>query len=343
MSYSASGLSTITVSARIGAMVVHAAAARGVAPERLCELAGFDLAIAKDPDARIPLSVETQLWDEAARLSGDDAFGLHTASGIQPGVFDVLDYACRTAPSLRVSLERLVRYNRLEHDVAVFSLDVGDSIARLEHRFRLPGVEPSRQAAEFTLASIIVIGSQIVGDSVRPRAVELRHSAPQETTEHLRAFGVEPRFGCEANVLQLEREVLERPAPNADPALSRIIERQAEALLAARPEPAESIADRVRRLLVASLGEGDITLDGMADKLRMSERTLQRRLADEGLSFDDIVEQQRKQLAQRYLADAKLAVSEVAYLLGYSEPSAFHRAFKRWTGMTPKEMRSRAA
>lgn len=335
--------STITVSARIGAMVVHAAAARGVAPERLRELTGFDAAIAKDPDERIPLAVETQLWDEAARLTGDDAFGLHVASGIRPGVFDVLDYACRTAPTLRVSFERLIRYNRLEHDIAVFSYTERDSIARLEHRFRIPGIEPSRHAAEFTLASIIVIGGQILGEPLRPRAVEFRHPAPRATTEHLRAFGVEPRFGCEANALELDREVLERPAPNADPALSRIIVRQAEALLAVRPEVVETTADRVRRLLVASLGEGDITLAGMADKLRMSERTLQRRLADEGLTFDDLVEQQRKQLALQYLSDPKLAVSEVAYLLGYSEPSAFHRAFKRWTGMTPKEMRARAA
>jgi AraC-like DNA-binding protein len=336
-------LSSITVSARIGAMVVHAAAARGVEPERLCELTGFDVASAKDPDERIPLAVETQLWDEAARLTGDDAFGLHVAAGIRPGVFDVLDYACRTAPTLRVSFERLIRYNRLEHDIAVFSYVERGSVGRLEHRFRIPGIEPSRQAAEFTMASIVVIGGQILGEALRPRAVEFRHTAPRETVEHLRAFGVEPRFGCEANALELDREVLERPVPNADPALSRIIVRQAEALLAARPEVVETTADRVRRLLVASLGEGDVTLAGMADKLRMSERTLQRRLAEEGLTFEDLVEQQRKELALQYLADVKLAVSEVAYLLGYSEPSAFHRAFKRWTGMTPKELRARAA
>jgi len=336
-------VSTITVAARIGAMVVRAAAARGVAPERLRELTGFDATIAKDPDARISLEVESKLWDEAARLTGDDAFGLHAASGLQPGVFDVLDYACRTAPTLLASYERLMRYNRLEHDVAVFGFVERGRIARLEHRFRVPGVEPSRHAAEFTLAAVIVISTQVLGEPVLPSVVEFRHAAPRATTEHVRAFGVEPRFGCELNALELDRALLDRPVPNADPALSRIIERQAEALLAARPDPVETTVDRVRRLLVASLGEGDITLAGMANKLRMSERTLQRRLADEGTTFDELVEHQRKQLALRYLADAKLAVSEVAYLLGYSEPSAFHRAFKRWTGVTPKDMRSRAA
>lgn len=324
-------------------MVVHAAAARGVEPDLLRKLTGFDAALTKDPDERIPLAVETQLWDEAARLAGDDAFGLHVAAGLRPGVFDVLDYACRTAPTLRVSFERLIRYNRLEHDIAVFSYVERGSVARLEHRFRILGLEPSRHAAEFTMASIIVIGGQILGEPLRPRAVEFRHAAPRETVEHVRLFGVEPRFGSEANVVELEREVLGRPVPNADPALSNIIVRQAEAMLAARPEVVETTADRVRRLLVASLGEGDVTLAGMADKLKMSERTLQRRLAEEGLTFDELVEQQRKQLALEYLSNVKLAVSEVAYLLGYSEPSAFHRAFKRWTGMTPKEMRARAA
>ncbi len=215
----AAALSTITVSARIGAMVVHAAAARGVEPERLRELTGFDAAVAKDPDARIPLAVETQLWDEAARLTGDDAFGLHVASGIQPGVFDVLDYACRTAPTLRVSFERLMRYNRLEHDIAVFGYVDRGAIARLEHRFCIPGIEPSRHAAEFTIASIVVIGGQILGEPLRPRAAEFRHPAPRATTEHLRAFGVEPRFGCEVNALELDREVLERPGPSGQSAV----------------------------------------------------------------------------------------------------------------------------
>jgi AraC-like DNA-binding protein len=124
--------------------------------------------------------------------------------------------------------------------------------------------------------------------------------------------------------------------------LSRVVIRHAEALLAALPVPApDSSAHRVRRILADALadGEGQATLAAVADKLHMSERSLQRRLADEGLKFDALLDELRRELAVRYLQDRKVAIAEVAYLLGYSEPSAFHRAFKRWTGKTPSELR----
>src|SRR5689334_5807552 len=134
-------------------MIVAAAAARGVDGAALARTAGFDPASGDDPDARISLAIEERLWDEAARRTGDDAFGLHAAERVQPGAFHVLDYAVRTAPTLRASLERLVRYNGLVHDVAVFTLADRDGVTRLEHTFR-GGVArgQGRHGAECTLA-----------------------------------------------------------------------------------------------------------------------------------------------------------------------------------------------
>jgi AraC-like DNA-binding protein len=333
----------IEMSARIGAMIVQAAAARGVPTGELIRATGFDPVAAEDPDARISLELEETLWNEAARRSGDDAFGIHAAEGLRPGVFDVLDYAVRTAPTARIALDRLARYNRLEHDAAVFAVLDGGEVTRVEHAFRVTHAVQCRHSAEFTLASVVVVGAQITGEELRPRAVEFRHAAPAWSAEHLRLFGVVPRFSMQVNALEFDRSVLDRPVPAADPALWRVIERHAEALLAARPDPAESATQRVRRLLATSLGEGDPSLAGVAERLRMSERSLQRRLADEGVTFDVLLDELRRELALRYLRDRQMAIAEVAYLLGYSEPSAFHRAFKRWTGMTPSELRRRAA
>ncbi len=138
-----------TVSARMGAMIVAAAAARGVAADGLMAAADFDPAWLHDPDARIPLTVETRLWDEAARRSADPAFGLHVAAAIRPGMFQVLDYAVRTAPDLGTALQRLARYNRLLHDVATFDIQPEGTVTRIEHRFADPSVRPSRHAVEF--------------------------------------------------------------------------------------------------------------------------------------------------------------------------------------------------
>lgn len=324
-------------------MIVHAAAGRGADAKALCAEVGFDLALAQDPDARIPFALEEALWSAAARASGDDAFGLHAAEAIQPGAFDVLDYAVRTAPTLGAALARLVRYNRIVHDAATFTVVPRGELVRIEHGFRFGSEVQGRHSAEFTLASLVAISSQIAEQPIRPRAVEFRHGLPGDRSEHRRVFGLEPRFAQRINAIELDRAVLELPAPRADTRLSRVIERHAEALLEARPDPALSTADRVRHVLAAHLGEGDISLGAVAERLKTSERTLQRKLADEGVSFDALLDELRRDLALRYLADPKIAVAEVAYLLGYSEPSPFHRAFKRWTGKTPTEARRRAA
>jgi AraC-like DNA-binding protein len=336
----------IEVSAGIGAFIVQAAAAAGVPRAEIETRTGFTSTWADDPDARIPLEMETALWEEAARAAQDSAFGLHAAEGLRPGVFDVLDYVVRAAPTVRASLERLARYNRLVHDAAVFTIsDKPGGIVRVEHGLSRPGVVQSRHAAEFTMASLVVIGAQMSGAPLAPVAVELRHAPPDAgaRAEHLRLFGVGPRYGRAANALELSGDDAARPVLNADPLLSRIVVRNAEALLAERPAAAETAAGKVRRILSGLLGddESGVSLAAVAARLHMSERSLQRRLADEGLTFDAILDELRRELALRYLADEKVAIAEIAYLLGYSEPSAFHRAFKRWMGTTPAEARQR--
>jgi len=339
----------IELSARIGAMIVHSAAASGVDPKALEAATGFRTDLAADPDARIPLALETALWAEAERLSGDPDFGLHTALRIQPGAFDVLDYAVRTAPTLRVALDRLARYNRLEHDAAVFSLSAemapgGVALTRVAHTFRggVPGqtLGQHRHSITFTLASLIVIGQQMSGAPLIPREVTFQNAAAGDLAAQARVFGVAPRYGARDNAVAFIAADLERPVPAADPRLWRIIERHAEALLATRPEPTQGLSARVLATLMATLSEGPPTLAATATRLRLSERSLQRHLRDEGTTFDALLERLRRDLAQSYLADPRLSIAEVAYLLGYSEPSAFHRAFRRWTGVTPGELRA---
>src|SRR3954454_12559259 len=336
----------IEVSAGIGAFIVSAAAAAGVPRAELEKRTGFTLSWADDPDARIPLEMETALWEEAARATRDSAFGLHAAEGLRPGVFDVLDYVVRAAPTVRASWERLARYNRLVHDAAVFAISEGaGGGVRIEHALSRPAPAQSRHAAEFTMASLVVVGAQMSGAPLAPTAVELRHAPPDAAAraEHLRLFGVAPRYGRAVNALELPAAAAARPVPSADPLLSRIVVRHAEALLVERPAAAETAAGKVRRILTGLLGDDETgaSLAAVSARLHMSERSLQRRLADEGVTFDAVLDELRRELAVRYLADEKVAIAEIAYLLGYSEPSAFHRAFKRWTGTTPAEARQR--
>jgi AraC-like DNA-binding protein len=133
----------------------------------------------------------------------------------------------------------------------------------------------------------------------------------------------------------LAGELLDRPVPTADPGLSRIVTAHAEQLLAALAPAADMLTARVRRQLAEGMANGPMTLTQVARRLHLSERSLQRRLEAEGTRFAQLVDEVRRELALRYIADERLALGEVAYLLGFAEPSPFHRAFKRWTGTTP--------
>lgn len=337
-------MTEIEVSARIGLAIVQFAEARGANAAQLLREVELDVQRMRDPDARIPVELEERLWETAARLVGDAHFGLRAATLLHPGAFDVLDYAIRTAPTLRVGLDRLVRYNRLVHSAAVFHLEERADSVVVEHAFAVPGRRPGRHASEFTIASLRVMAEQLSGAPVQPCSASFPDDAPsQDVTAYEQVLGVRPRFGAPVGSLELRRIDLDRPCPAADPMLSDVILRQANALLAARPDPTTSFAVRLRQQLVGLLAEGNLTIAGMAARLKMSERTLQRRLSTEGLTYDAVLDQLRHELALRYLADPAMAIGEVAYLLGYAEPSSFHRAFKRWTGMTPADARTRAA
>lgn len=327
------------VSAHIGALIIQVAAARGVHAQQLMAEADFDPAWLADAEARMPLAVEERLWNLAADLTGDPLFGLHAAAAIRPGAFDVLDYAVRTAPDLRAALQRLARYNRLVHDLASFEMIPAGDAVRIEHRFEGHGARPCRQAVEFTLASLVVVASQIGGEPVRALAVEFAHAAPGGIYAFRQVFGVVPRFDAPASCLVLSCEVLDRLVPAADPTLSRIVTSHAEQVLAAHVPVHEAIAAQVRRQLAEGMASGPMTLRQIAQRLHLSERSLQRRLDAEGTRFADLVDEVRRELALRYMADERLALGEVAYLLGFAEPSPFHRAFKRWTGTTPAAAR----
>ena len=330
-----------TVSARVGAMIITVAAERGVDVARLMAEAGFEPAWLHDPDARMPLAVESRLWDSAVRHTGDAAFGLHAAAGIRPGTFQVLDYAVRTAPDLGTALERLVRYNRLVHDLARFDIQHVPGAVRIVHRFEHAVQQPCRHAVEFTLASLIVVAAQISAQPVAALGVEFAHTPPEDETAYRAVFGVSPRFGALVSCLVLSDDLLARPIPSADPELSRIVTGHAESLLAEQ-EILPSLSERVRQELSRGLVHGMHSLERVAGALGMSGRTLQRRLAAESVGFTDLLDDVRRTLALQHIANARLSLGEIAYLLGFSEPSAFHRAFKRWTGMTPRAARQRS-
>jgi AraC-like DNA-binding protein len=170
------------------------------------------------------------------------------------------------------------------------------------------------------------------------REVRFQHAAPKDTSEHERIFRAPVQFERGDSELVFESALLRLPLVEADPTLCAMLDRHAEELLTKLPRRG-GLIDDVRALLRQSLNGGDPGLEAISQQLGLSPRTLQRKLKDERTSHQDLLDEMRRDLSVRYLQEPEMAICEVAYLLGFSEPSAFHRAFRRWMGTTPRAYR----
>lgn len=291
---------------------------------------------AMDPDERVPIAPMLELLQGAVALTGDEDLGLKAAREIVPGDYGAIEFMAGSAGDMRQAIELLGRYLPLVNDALEFSLRVenGQALLQLDSRVRLP-----RAAADFQAAAFYVATLQR-GHVVDPMfEVRFTHEAPADIAEYQRTFAPGKLvFGAPWSGFMFDATSLDRPFPSADPSLHHVLRKYADVLLSQRPR-SESLSDRVGALIGERLANGDPSVTRIARSLGMSRRTLARRLAEERTSFSELLEGTRKQLALRYVSNHELALTEIAFLLGFSQTGAFHRAFKRWTGRTPRDYR----
>ena len=328
----------VTVSLRSIQPVLMYIGARGHDTTALIRRHGLNPVLLRDPEARLPHAAAIGLWQTAAELTGDSDLGLHIAQAIQPGQFGALEYVLRTSGNLGEAFGRLSRYHRLLHDAASVDLEIKDGCAVLSHRLPLPGGAP-RHVSEFILAAWLLTSRQATGTDCTPIHVCFPHPAPADTSEHRKTFDCPLKFEQRRSELVFRRSALELPLLKSDPILQGIVEAQVVWLLAKLPK-AEATIDAIRRFLAEELSKGQPRLEQLAPRLHMSSRTLHRKLEQEGTNFRHVLSEVRRELALRHLMEGRLAIGEIAFLLGFSEVSAFHRAFKHWTGHTPHAYRA---
>jgi AraC-like DNA-binding protein len=307
--------------------------ARGHDSNAFLRASQVDPIIFRDPEARLPHAAAIAMWLAAGQLTKDPNLGLHVAAGIRPGIYGALDYAVRTCATLGEGLQRLTLYHRFLHDVAQTKLSVDHTRAILSHHLPLPGGAP-RHVSECVAAGWLLASRQATGLNFIPLEVRFPHRAPDDITEHQQLFGCKLKFGWRRTELIFARELLDAPLVKADPALQTILESQVVTVIKNLPK-SEATTEAVRRHVAIDLGKGQLSLERIAPRLHMSSRTLRRHLDLEGTSFREILVDVRRELALSHLREGQLAIGEIAFLLGFSEPSAFHRAFKHWTGQGP--------
>ena len=328
-----------TIQAKAVEKIVRAAGVHGVKPESLYESVNFDASILEDPDSRIPFAQIVALYEKAAELTGDDNFGLHIGENVNLSAFDVLGYCALNSSTLGAAFARVARYHSIWTDGALFTLESANTTSAIVYRYVETSLPTHRQDSEMTLATVTTLCRKIATPDFAPTAVEFQHAAPANISEHRRIFNCAVKFNAPSNRLSFPSSFLSLPIAKADASLCAVLDRHAEELLAKYP-PRDSLIDQVRNLIAGEFRGGEPSLERIADHLGLTPRTLQRKLQELGTSYNDVLDQMRRQLAMRYLREPQMAICEVAYLLGFSESSSFHRAFKRWTGVTPKEFRS---
>ena len=304
----------------------------GIAPEQL-----------KNPDARIPIRAVQQLWGEAVIATADPNLSLHLCELINPVAVGVLAYVMMHCPTLGRAFEKLCHYQDIVCEGIVTE---GRHLANNRFALVLHITSPAIIYPEHALNSELSIYQSamraLTGEQVVAQEIHFAYPRPLDTREHERIFApARICFDAPETAFILDAHWLDTPVLNANPALFPLFEQHANEMLAKIRQP--NLTARVKQEIITLLKGEEPTLVVVADRLAMGVRTLQLHLKDEGVTYQQLLDEVRRDLAVRHLREPHLSTTDIAYLLGFSEPSVFFRSFKRWTGQTPGAYRMVAA
>jgi AraC-like DNA-binding protein len=306
--------------------------------DRIFGNSGIAPDMAGSPTLKLKLADYCRLFEEASRRTQHDNFGLWFGNQFQPRDLGLWGYAAVSSPTLGVALENLVGLFHFHQESSAMRLvSAPDGLTRLEYRIETPEILERRQDAELSLGMFLNVIRECCGAHWAPEEVHFEHPRPQMWKEHESAFNAPVYFSQTTNALAFRRDILDRAMPARDLKMLSMMQTCLETLGLQGGE--QGLYDRIRSAIRVRLPEGYPALDQIASELRVSTASVQRSLAEQGLTYKDAVEAMRQNLARMYLDQRQLPLTEVALLLGYSELSAFTRAFTRWTGLSPRAHR----
>lgn len=329
-----------TALARLPLLIAEGTRQFGLQPEGLLRDAGFRPRELKDPDTRVALSKLLRLWSLIAQRVPDPAVGILIAEAREERNLGLVAYTARFSPTLGDALKRLERYSRVVVEDFVVSLRRHEDRAILTLE-RGMTYDPVRPPVDFRLTTVLTAARSLTGAAIEPLEARFPYPAPAGLAALRRVFRCPLVFDAEDPVLVLRAADLALSIPTQDGTLLGYLDQLAEQALRELTRD-DSFAQAVERALWQELSSGTPSIERVASRLGVSGRSLQRRLAEEGTSFKDELDRFRRDMAQRLLREKNVAIYEVAYLLGYADPSAFHRAFRRWHGASPRRFRAAA-
>jgi AraC-like DNA-binding protein len=313
----------------------------GVEVGTLLRKAGLTPQQVDDARSRLAVKAQIKFLNLAARALKDDCLGFHLAQEFDLRLIGLFYYVLASSDTLDEALRRAARYSAIVNEGITLRFDEGKSV---ELRFEYAGIARHEDChqIEFGMVTLVRICRQLTNRHLRISQVNFKHQRKEKPTEFKNFFGSDVNFGETVDALAFPSSIRGMPIIGADPYLNDLLVAYCEEAISNRSSKPGSFAVNVENAIAPLLPHGKVRANTVARKLGLSRRTLARRLASEKLTFAVVVQRLKFDLARRHLEDESLSISEIAWLLGYRDVSAFTHAFKRWAGKTPRAARNRS-
>lgn len=325
-----------TISVSSFNLILYATQQKGVDTELLCKRVGLKAEMLQNPDGFLPIAQVQELWKEAIFMTGDEFLPLHIGEMVNTISVGILAYVMMHCPTLGKALEKLCQYQDIVCDASKTSMFIQNENVYLTISEPCEDISSIRYAFESTLSIYNSAIHGMLGQTIPLKAVHFEFPAYSPTIdEHRRVFkGAEIIFGSNFSGLVFEKKYLEMPILNANPNLFSLFENHAQSILKGL-KPENSLKEKIKKEILFGLKGEEPNLPLVAKNLGIGVRSIQTKLKEEGATFQQLLDEIRRDLALKHLKEDKLSTTDISYLLGYSEPSVFFRSFKKWTGQTP--------
>ena len=323
-------------------LILFTAQQKGADYDLLCQKLGLEASVLQNPDGRLPIPQVQRLWKEAVEMTGDEHLALHLGESINTVGVGILAYVMMHCPAFGKALEKLCQYQDIVCDGSKTTLNVKDDLVYLKLTQISDDLLYPHYAFESELSIYYAASKNMLGTSLPLKSIHFNYSQYADIEEYKRIFQTENViFDSDFTGMVFDKKYLETPILNANPSLFSLFEIHAKDILSSLKSNI-SIAEKVKKEIIYELKGEEPSLSNIAKKLGIGVRSIQLKLKEEGVTFQQLLEEIRKNLATKHLKEDKLSTTDIAYLLGYSEPSVFFRSFKKWTGQTPTFYRKSA-